>query len=193
MTARTESQIEDRAVPRGFLIQASPNVSLGALLARYATKLTGDEFEVARAPEPAQIDDYRRIRSTPLYLALSITALGAGMLLVGLMGAVQRRQREYALLQALGATRRQIAISVQAQVLVSVGIVLLAGIPIGLTAGTLAWEAFEQDLGTRSGAHSPLARILVAAFFIGAAALLFTHFTARHRTLTARAQQLRSE
>jgi ABC-type antimicrobial peptide transport system permease subunit len=83
----------------------------------------------------------------PLALALGIAAAALLSLAATILADVLRRRPELALLKALGMTRRQVRAIVAWQTSITLGIAALAGIPLGIIAGRLAWRAFAGSLG----------------------------------------------
>jgi ABC-type antimicrobial peptide transport system permease subunit len=138
------------------MLRTAPNTDIVATLHRLGAIMHGEMYGLSLAPTPPEIADYRRIRHTPLALALSIALFGTAMLVVGVVGAVHRRQHQFAVLQAVGATRRQITSIIRVHAAFNYLAVILFGLPLGIIAGNAAWNAFEHRFGTRVGAHPPL-------------------------------------
>ena len=61
--------------------------------------------------------------------------------------SVRRRRRDFAILQTLGCTRRQLTMTVAAQATTFACIACLVGIPLGLLGGRWAWSAVANVLG----------------------------------------------
>ena len=78
---------------------------------------------------------------------MALSLFGAATLIHLLLVSVHRRRAEAGLLKVLGFVRRQVAavVSWQATVVVLVGIV--AGVPLGIAAGKVAWRLFATNVG----------------------------------------------
>jgi ABC-type antimicrobial peptide transport system permease subunit len=83
----------------------------------------------------------------PLIFGLILVLFGVATLVHLLLVSVARRRPELGLLKALGFVRRQVASSVlwQATTVALVGVVI--GVPAGVAAGRLIWQAFAANLG----------------------------------------------
>jgi ABC-type antimicrobial peptide transport system permease subunit len=64
-----------------------------------------------------------------------------------LVVSVTRRRREAGLLKALGFLRRQVALAVSWQTTIIAAAGIVAGVPVGIAVGRLAWQAFAVGLG----------------------------------------------
>jgi hypothetical protein len=95
----------------------------------------GQSVEVLPVQYPAEIEDYRTIGATPVFLATGLAAGAAAALGLTLIASVRRRRRDLALLKALGLTRRQLASCVAWQSTVAATAGVVAGIPSGVALG----------------------------------------------------------
>jgi hypothetical protein len=96
---------------------------------------------------PTSLVNFGEAVNFPLILGLMLAVFGAATLLHLLVVSVARRRREVGLLRALGFVNRQVGAAVcwQATTVALVGII--AGVPIGVAAGQVAWNAFATNLG----------------------------------------------
>jgi ABC-type lipoprotein release transport system permease subunit len=80
------------------------------------------------------------LRVLPLALSAFLALLAVGAVGHALFVAVGRRQRDLAILRALGMTRPQVrlVVATHASVLTVIGLVL--GIPLGLVLGRIVWR-----------------------------------------------------
>jgi ABC-type antimicrobial peptide transport system permease subunit len=79
-----------------------------------------------------------------------VALLGIGTVAHALLSAVRRRQRELAVLRAIGFVRSQTRAAVASQAL-TFGLVALAiGVPIGVATGRAAWSLAARQLGIPS-------------------------------------------
>jgi predicted lysophospholipase L1 biosynthesis ABC-type transport system permease subunit len=76
---------------------------------------------------------------------------------------VRRRHRTFAVLSALGMDRRGLRRSVRWQLALLTVVTLVAGIPLGIAAGRVAWTAFADLLGTASGPRVPVLLLVAVA------------------------------
>jgi putative ABC transport system permease protein len=70
--------------------------------------------------------------------------------------SVNERRRDFAVLRAMGFTRRQIRRSVLTQALTTVAIGIVIGLPVGIVAGRWAWRVFADQLGIAPDATVPI-------------------------------------
>jgi hypothetical protein len=101
---------------------------------------------VVAVQRPAEIVNYRTMGKTPALLGAALAAGAIVALGLTLLIAVRRRRRELAILKTLGFTRRQLAAIVAWQSSVAVGVGVLIGVPLGVTAGRALWNRFADAL-----------------------------------------------
>jgi len=93
-----------------------------------------------------------------------------------LLGSVRQRRREYAVLKALGFTRRQVGSTVLWQSGAVLGPAVVLAVPVGVGAGRWLWRAFAEDLGIVAAPVVPLILLvaggLATVLVVEAAALL---------------------
>ena len=111
---------------------------------------------------PGDIQDYAGIRDTPLLLAAVLIVLAVGTLAHVLLTSVRRRRRDLAVLKALGLTRSQVRAVVAWEASAFAAVALLAGLPLGVVAGRLAWAVFAGGAGVSPAAGVPLGWVLPA-------------------------------
>jgi len=157
-----------------ILVEAQPGVEPIALAARLQETVprglqveTGEQRAAAAADETADsIGGFL----TPALLALSGAALlvGAFIIFNTFSITVAQRTREFALLRALGTTRRQLLIAVAAEALI-VGIVAsLLGLVLGLGFAALLGTLFDAaGFGIPSGGLALAPRTVVVALVVG--------------------------
>jgi hypothetical protein len=125
---------------------------------------------------PAEIVNVQSMRAIPLLVGGFLAATAVVGLTVAVLMSVRSRQRELAVLAALGFTPRQVRTSVRAQAVATMLAGLLVGAPLGIAAGRLAWRAFASQLGVLTDPSTPgwwIAATLAAslAVTLGAAAV----------------------
>jgi ABC-type lipoprotein release transport system permease subunit len=102
---------------------------------------------------------------TPLALIVLATVAHAQLSLV------RRRQRDYAVLKALGFTRGQVRATVAWQATATVLLPIFVAIPVGIAAGRSGWSAFARLIGV---IDAPVVPVLAVAA-CGALALLLVN------------------
>ena len=96
---------------------------------------------------PTNLVNFGEAVNFPLIFGLVVVLFGVATLLHMLLSSLNRRRKEMGLLKSLGFIRRQIALSVswQTTTVAIIGIVL--GVPLGVAAGRVVWNAFASNLG----------------------------------------------
>jgi hypothetical protein len=111
---------------------------------------TTSEFDgsaqVLDAQRPAEIVNSGDVGGVPTLLAMMLGAATAISLAITLAASVHRRRGEFAVLQSLGFTRRQVGSSVMWQATATIAVGLMIGIPLGIGLGRLLWIAFAKQL-----------------------------------------------
>ncbi len=128
----------------GLLVRTTPGPQGTAALAA----LSRDYPSQVNFPRPpTDLVNFGEAVNFPLIFGLIVVLFGVATLLHMLLTSLNRRRREMGLLKSLGFVRRQIALSVswQTTTVAAVGIVL--GVPLGIAAGRLVWNAFASNLG----------------------------------------------
>jgi ABC-type antimicrobial peptide transport system permease subunit len=89
------------------------------------------------------------------------------------MISVRRRQRDFAILRALGFTSWQVRRTLCWQAVTLAGIALVIGVPAGIACGRLCWQVFAHQLGITPVVAVPLAVLsIMAAGWLAAAAVI---------------------
>jgi hypothetical protein len=171
------------AGPNAAFITIRPGVGPGAALGSLARvtqaldRPSGPDSPVGgvvSALRPAEIANYRSVGSTPLLLAGILAAGALGALGLTLVASVRRRQREFALLKALGYTQGQVAAAVAWQASVSAGVGAVFGIPLGIALGRWLWALFARGISAVPDATVPVLSMVV----VGLGALVFANLVA---------------
>lgn len=149
----------------------------------------GNTVSVQGVQRPAQIVDYHRIGSTPVFLAAGLAVGAIAALALTLVALVRRRRRDLALLKALGFTKRQLAAVVawESSVTAAVGIVI--GVPIGIVIGRQLWALFARNINAVPDPTVPVVSVVLvcvgAMVFANVVAALPGRFAARTPTALA--------
>ncbi len=129
------SEIVDEAVVVRFAGGPSE-----ARVAALAGALGDSVASVDPAEVPLELTNLRKVRTLPLLLSLFLAVLGVSAVGHALFTSVRRRDRELAVLRALGATRRNTRVIVGAQITVIATAGLLVGVPVGVVLGRYGWH-----------------------------------------------------
>ena len=127
-----------------ILVRVPPGPGRQAALARLARAYPD---AVQFPATPANLANFGQAVNFPLIFGLILVLFGVATLMHLLLVSVARRRPELGLLKALGFVRRQVALSVlwQATTVALAGIII--GVPAGVAAGRLIWQAFAANLG----------------------------------------------
>jgi putative ABC transport system permease protein len=166
------------AVPFALYRFLNPTATRNVLLVDYAagaqarviSRLRAENFSPPDAlPVPSSIEALRRVLPAPVVLALVLSLL----LLVGcaflLTWSVRAQRRDFSILRALGANRRQLRSVVHWQTSLIVLVTLVIGVPLGVALGRLIVGELTGRLGIVPGVDVPLLALfgaLVAALVI---------------------------
>jgi hypothetical protein len=121
-----------------------------------------EDFSATGVRKPSDILSYERVRTTPIVLAIVLALLALATVAHALVTAVRRRRREFAMLETLGFTRRQVSASVAWQATTVAVIALAVGVPLGIVLGRAGWTALANDLGIVPEPVVPVVGILIA-------------------------------
>jgi hypothetical protein len=173
----TERNLQGSPVtgPNAFLIRirtgVNPSLAQRSLQRIDATlKASPDSAGgVVGVLRPAEIANYRSIRTIPALLGAAL-AVGAIVALgLTLVASVRRRRRDLALLKTIGFTQLQLAATVAWQSTVSVGFGTLVGVPLGIAVGRSLWDLFARNIHAVPAPNVPVLSIVLVV--LGALAL----------------------
>jgi ABC-type antimicrobial peptide transport system permease subunit len=127
-----------------FVVRTTPGPQGTAALAA----LSRDYPSQVNFPRPpTDLVNFGEAVNFPLIFGLVVVLFGVATLLHMLLSSLNRRRREMGLLKSLGFIRRQIALSVSWQTTTVAAIGIALGVPLGIAAGRLVWDAFASNLG----------------------------------------------
>ncbi|HEX2784351.1 MAG TPA: FtsX-like permease family protein [Ilumatobacteraceae bacterium] len=149
--------------------------------------------QVIGAQRSAEIVNSSDVGGVPALLALGLGAAAAISLAIALAASVRRRHREFALLQSLGFTRRQLAASIAWQATTTVGVGVVVGVPVGVVLGRTLWTAFADQLDVVPQPSVPIVLLLLVIAGALAIANLAAAFPARMARRVQPAVVLHSE
>ncbi|MGH3272103.1 MAG: ABC transporter permease, partial [Trebonia sp.] len=154
----------------GVLVHAVPGPAGAAALADLTRRYPGN---VGTPDVPTAPVSFGESADFPLLLGIVVALCGVATLAHLLVASTYRRRGESGLLKALGFVRRQLAAVVfwQAATVAVAGVA--AGVPLGLAAGRLIWNAFARNLGVVPVTVLPgwLIAMLAAGVIAGALAI----------------------
>ena len=148
---------------------------------------------VVAALRPAEIAAYGSAQSTVTILTAVLALAAVCALGLTLTASVRSRRREFALLKAVGFTRRQLASTVAWQSTVAALLGVIVGVPVGIAVGRWLWTLFATGINAVPLPAVPVLEVTLVALgaiaFANVAALL----PARIAAGTPTAVLLRSE
>ena len=127
-----------------YLVRTTPGPQGTAALAALSRDYPS---QVSFPHPPTDLVNFGEAVNFPLIFGLVVVLFGVATLLHMLLSSLNRRRREMGLLKSLGFVRRQIALSVSWQTTTVAAIGIVLGIPLGIAAGRLVWDAFASNLG----------------------------------------------
>ena len=179
-----------RGVMYSVLARSAPGPAGAAALARYTSRYRS---YVAIPQEPVELVNFGQSVNFPLLFGVALSLFGAATMVHLLLVSVNRRRTEAGLLKVLGFVRHQVAAVVgwQATAVALVGIV--AGVPLGIAAGKIAWRLFATNFGVVPVSVVPAALLAVLACGVLVAANVLAAVPAWLAARSRPAQLLRAE
>ena len=128
---------------------------------------------------PSDIVNLDRVRPVPFLVAGIIGALA--ILTVGhlMLVAVRRRQHDFAVLRAFGATHGWVRRVVHWQATLMTTLAVVLAIPIGVAAGAVLYRPYAENIGARSDVAVPIVWIAGTLFVLVASANVVAEVSAR--------------
>lgn len=185
--------------PNAILVRLRPGtdatVALDSLqpIAALLSNSANFGVSVERVQRPAEIVNYRSMRSTPTLLGAGLAAGALGALELTLIASVRRRRRDLALLKTLGFTRRQLAAAVAWQSTVATAIGTIIGVPLGIALGRKLWQLFAREIHAVPAPTVPAASVALIAVGALVLANIVAALPARTAARTRPALMLRAE
>jgi ABC-type lipoprotein release transport system permease subunit len=118
---------------------------------------------------PTDLVNFGQIQELPVILGSVLAVLALLTVAHLLATSIRRRRRDVAVLKTLGFTPGDLGRAVAWQATTLALVTLLAGLPLGLVAGRLAWRLFAGQLGVVPGVSIP--GLLLALIVPGAIVL----------------------
>lgn len=109
---------------------------------------------------PGVILNVARVRRIATFLAGLLALLLFMSMLNAIIMSIHRRRRDFAVLAALGADRRWIGRAAHWQTTILSALPLIAGVPLGIIAGSAVFRAFANRIGAVPDPTIPIALVL---------------------------------
>ncbi len=152
----------------------------------------GGTYELGLVRSSAVVNT-EQMGGQPLALGAGLAAAAVLSLALTVLSLVRRRRRELALLKTLGMTRRQVRAVVAWQATLTLLIAVVAGGPLGVVGGRLAWRAFAGSLGVVPAVEVPLVVLILGLGVLVLAGNLLAALPAAVAARTRPASELRTE
>ena len=147
-----------------------PQAGRQALTARLAE---AGSFRVDGPATPTDLVNFGQVQDLPQVLGIGLAVVALLTITHLLMTSVRRRQRDFAILRALGFTSLQVRGTLCWQALTLAGLALLIGVPAGIACGRLCWQVFAYQLGITAVVAVPAVVLsIMAASWLAAAAVI---------------------
>jgi hypothetical protein len=180
--------------PGDVLVRFRPDVEPQAGRQELATQLARvGSFTVDGPATPTDLLNFGQVQDLPQVLGVGLAAVALLTIAHLLMTSTRRRQRDFAILRALGFTSWQVRGTLCWQALTLAGIALLIGVPAGIACGRLCWQVFAHQLGITPVTAVPLAVLSVMAVAWLAAAAVIAALPGETATRNAPTRALHSE
>jgi FtsX-like permease family len=149
-----------------FLVRYRPGTNLVAAGARLHKAVVAagcpvGSCNVVAGQRPDDINDYSRVRETPLLLAGVLALLAIAILAHVLVTGIRRHRRDLAVLRTLGLLRRQMLATIAWDASTIAAVTLALGIPLGVVAGRISWSLFADSVGVPVDVEIPLLSVLL--------------------------------
>ena len=160
--------------PAVVFVRFRPGVGPQAGRQALAARLAGvGSFRVDGPATPTDLVNFGQVQNLPQVLGIGLAVVALLTITHLLMTSVRRRQRDFAILRALGFTSWQVRGTLCWQALTLAGLALLIGVPAGIACGRLCWQVFAYQLGITPVVAVPAAALsIMAASWLTAAAVI---------------------
>jgi hypothetical protein len=132
-------------------VRFAAGTNVPAAIGRLSNRLGPLSQNVSQSSAPDELLNLGNVRVLPDVLAGFLGLMGIAALSYVLFGSAQRRRRDFAILRAMGMSRRnaRVVLNVQGTAIGLFGVAI--GIPLGLAVGRTGWRVIAE--------HVPLAFI----------------------------------
>jgi hypothetical protein len=153
----------------------------------------GASVTVLGVQYPAEIENYKTIGDTPLFLAAGLAIAAIVALGLTLIASVRRRRRDLALLKSLGFSTWQLTATIASQASVIAVIGAFVGIPLGIALGRWLWVEFAHGIYAVPLATVPVLPLVIVGLGTLALANVLAALPGRYAARTPTALVLRAE
>jgi ABC-type lipoprotein release transport system permease subunit len=180
--------------PAAVFVRFWPDVGPHAGRQALATRLAqAGSFRIDGPATPTDLVNFGQVQDLPQVLGIGLAVVALLTIAHLLMTSVRRRQRDFAILRALGFTSWQVRGTLCWQALTLAGIALLIGVPAGIACGRLCWQVFAYQLGITPVVALPAAVLSIMAVSWLAAAAVIAALPGETATRNPPARLLHSE
>ena len=180
--------------PGDVFIRFRPGVEPQAGRQELAARLAQlGSFTVDGPATPTDLLNFGQVQDLPQVLGAGLAAIALLTITHLLMTSVRRRQRDFAVLRALGFTSWQVRGTLGWQALTLAALALLIGVPAGIACGRLGWQIVAHQLGITPVISVPLTALLIMAVGWLVAAMITAALPGEAATRNSPARVLHSE
>ena len=136
----------ESAIARAVAVDFRSGTDVDAATARLDEAVGDRVADVSTAEVPPELTNLKNVRTLPVVLAIFLAVLAVAALSHVLLTSARRRRRDFAVLRALGLTRRggRVVLNSQGTAIGLVG--LLVGVPLGIAAGRTGWDWVAESV-----------------------------------------------
>jgi FtsX-like permease family len=180
--------------PGDVFVRFRPGVEPQAGRRELAARLAQlGSFSVDGPATPTDLLNFGQVQDLPQILGIGLAAVALLTVAHLLLTSARRRERDFAILRALGFSSWQVRRTLCWQALVLAGLALMIGVPAGIVCGRLGWQVFAHQLGITPVTAVPLTALLVMAAGWLAAAVAIAALPGQTATRSSPARVLRSQ
>jgi ABC-type antimicrobial peptide transport system permease subunit len=159
----------DALVTRGIAVRFASGVDKAKAIQHLQATAGRETPDIMPPDVPVELSNLRNIRTLPVVLALFLGLLAVAALSHVLVTSARRRRRDFAVLRAMGLSRRATRLVLNSQA-TAIGLFgLLLGIPLGLAIGRTGWRLVTDRVPL---ANVPPLALLAIAVLIPATVLI---------------------
>ncbi len=177
------------------LLRLGPGAEVGPLgRAMRSAHLSNEEGDdVVGVLRPPEVATAASLEGGQIALAGLLTVVAVTVLALTLAAVVRRRRRELALHRALGFTSGQLGAAMLWQSLVTVGVALAVGLPLGIAFGRWLWTGFAERINVVAVPDVPALALVVLTMALVIVAGIVSLRPAVRAARTSPATWLRTE
>jgi ABC-type antimicrobial peptide transport system permease subunit len=142
---------------------------------------------------PVELVNLRNVRTLPVVLAVFLALLAVAAASHALLTSARARRKEFAILRAIGMTRRGMRAVLNSQATTIAALGLLVGVPIGVILGRLAWGLVAGRVPLQDVPPLPALGIVILLPCVAVIAIVIALVPSRRVTRLGAAQVLRAE